>query len=360
MSNATDNLTIFPYGKGGREVVLPVDGAAHLYGGTMVSQLAATKMLCPGSTASSGPCCGVAQHEVDNTDGADAALRCKVVTDGIFLFANSGSDPCAEGTVAIGAVVYMEDDHTISRTNGGAQFAAGYFAGMEPGTGGKVRVLISMRELNPTDLATLATSAGAGLVGILDAGAFTGQTTVEAALAELYQHEKSVQKTHVIPLMSFTDIDGDPLIKFNNGVADGFTLVGSKAFGYRFNDDTTAKILTSVVMPQDYDDTAAVVLHFMAAKVGATATDTPGFVVEAFAQTVGAVYDADADFGGTSSRLTNAASTTVQEVTLSLAAGDVPASPAAFTLTVVPDDLADDDLVLLAVWLEYKGKILTS
>ena len=65
MSNATDNLITLPYGKGGRPVVLPVDGGSHLYAGTLVSQLTATSMLCPGSTASSGAAIGVNVAEVD-------------------------------------------------------------------------------------------------------------------------------------------------------------------------------------------------------------------------------------------------------------------------------------------------------
>ena len=109
----------------------------------MVAQLDGTAMLVPGSTASSGPCIGVASHGQDNADGSDSDLRVIVETDRIFLFANAGGgDACSEATL-LGSVVYMYDDHTIAdNSNSGARQAAGYFAGMEPDSGGKVRVLI--------------------------------------------------------------------------------------------------------------------------------------------------------------------------------------------------------------------------
>ena len=51
MSNTSINLLRRPYGKGGRDIHLPVDGGSHIYEGSLVSQLASTAMLVPGSTA---------------------------------------------------------------------------------------------------------------------------------------------------------------------------------------------------------------------------------------------------------------------------------------------------------------------
>ena len=143
MANSTVNLVIRPVdGRGARQVTLPVDGGSHIFAGTMVSQLTATAMLVPGSTASSGPCIGVAVHEQDASAVADSALRCQVLYDGIFAFANSGTDPVAESSL-FGAVVYMENDHTVAKTDAtGTLKAAGYFVGMEPN--GYVRVYIPL------------------------------------------------------------------------------------------------------------------------------------------------------------------------------------------------------------------------
>ncbi len=142
MSNATQSLPLLPYGQGGRDIILPVDGGSHLYGGTLVSQLTATAMLVPGSTAASGPAVGVATHETDNTSGSDSDKRCIVHTDKIFLFANGlTTDACSEATL-LGAPVYMSDDHTVFDNDaGGTLMRAGYFAGMEDD--GKVRVFVT-------------------------------------------------------------------------------------------------------------------------------------------------------------------------------------------------------------------------
>ncbi len=351
MTNSLLNLAVYPYGQGGREVVLPVDGGSHIYAGTLVSQLSGTGMLVPGSTTSSGSAVGVALQECDNTSGSDGDKRCKVGYGQIFLFANgSNTDACSEATL-MGTPVYMGDDHTVYDNNGSATLkAAGRFLGMEPD--GKVRVYVGM--------ANLADSfADATGVAIADAGTFTAATEVEGAIQEIYQNLFSIQKTVQIPLTSFVDPDGDPLAKFVNGSVDGFSLNSSEGFGLRWNNAGSPTVfLTCVAMPQDYDDTAAVVVHFLASKVGATATDTPAFVVTAFSVSVGSAFTASSDFGGTSSACTDV--TTVQELTLSLASGSVPASPTAFTLTIVPNDLAVDDIILHAVWLEYKGKLLTS
>lgn len=142
MSNATEALVTLPYGHGGRNIHLPVDGGSKVFKGTLVSQLVATGMLVAGSTAASGPAVGVATHDVDNSAGADGALRCEVRTDQIFLFTNGTStDACSEATL-LGAPVYMADDHTVYDNDATATLRrAGYFAGLE--SDGKVRVFVT-------------------------------------------------------------------------------------------------------------------------------------------------------------------------------------------------------------------------
>ena len=58
----------------------------------------------------------------------------------------------------------------------------------------------------------------------------------------------------------------------------------------------------------------------------------------------------------------DATAKTVQEETLTLAAADVQAHPGALTVTLQPKDgtLGTDDVIVLAAWLEYKRKLLTS
>ncbi len=364
MSNATAALVLKPYGKGGRPVTLPV-GVYAIKGGTMVAQLAAGSYLCPGSTASSGPAVGVATHDQDNSAGSAADLRCAVLTDQVFVFANSVGDPCAE-TTAFGAIVYMEDDHTISKTNGGSQFAAGYFFGMEPD--GNVRVYIASYRISPADLTTLATSAGAGDIGILDAGSFTAQTTVEAALAELYQTTESIQSriSLGLPVAALDAVTGAPMLVFANSsnALPGVQVANSKAPAVRWNNHAAPTAIAFCVdMPQDLDDTAVITYHALVSKSGATSGDALSLTVNAYEQTVGALHDADTDFGGTTSAVSGAATAkTVTEVILTLAAADVHAAPSAMSFFVAPTagTLGTDDAFLHAHWLEYKRKVMTS
>jgi len=142
MANTTKNLGVKTVGEGGRSINLPVDGGSHLYRGSLISQLTATGMCVPGSTAASGPAIGVAEHEQDNT-GADAAKRVVIHTDRIFVFANTADagDDFTE-TDMIGSVAYMLDDHTVQNNDeGGTLKPAGLFMGMEEDGG--VRVLVT-------------------------------------------------------------------------------------------------------------------------------------------------------------------------------------------------------------------------
>jgi hypothetical protein len=146
--------------------------------------------------------------------------------------------------------------------------------------------------------------------------------------------------------------------------APGITLANSKAVGLRWNNFATqTAVWLSVAMPQDVDDAAPIVMHILASKSGATVGDATTFTVTAFFQTVGALHDADVDCGGTSSAMTgNATAKTVAELTLTIAAADVPASPASLSFSIKPTDalLGTDDLIIEAIWFEATRKLLTA
>jgi len=94
----------------------------------------------------------------------------------------------------------------------------------------------------------------------------------------------------------------------------------------------------------------------LAAKTGATAGDAVTWLIEAFENLDAALYDADADFGGTSSAMTgDATAKTCQEETLTLANANITGSPGELTLTLQPTDgtLGTDDVIVCGVWLEY-------
>jgi len=217
MSNSTSNLAKFPYGQGGRNVTVPVDGGAHIYDGTMVAQLTATAMLVPGSTAASGHCVGVADHEQDNTSGADSALRCKIVTDRIFLFANaSGGNACSEAT-PLGAAVYMFDDHTIADNSVGDTLKrAGYFMGLEPDSGGKVRVYITPLDMGAA--VDVGEASGASVHGV------RGASTADIA---------SLAAFTVAAVDGLTYVAGERILLKNQTATEenGIYVVGTVAAG---------------------------------------------------------------------------------------------------------------------------------
>ncbi len=204
------------------------------------------------------------------------------------------------------------------------------------------------------------------VVSILtDAGSLITATNVEAALQEIFQHEQSIQKMLNFPIGSFAQQDGTALADWidDAGTTPGWNA-GDESFGIRWNvNGNPDPISCSVPYPRDLDPAADVTMHILCAKVGATVGDATTWLVEAFENIVGALYDADADLGGTSSAMTgDATSKTVQEETLTLALANITGAPGTLTITIQPTDgtLGTDDVILLGVWLEYKGRILTS
>lgn len=160
MANTDKNLIIETVGGPGPFTFdLPVDGGSHIYKGSLVSQLTSTGAVVPYSTASSGPCIGVAQHESNNT-GSDGDTRILVETKRCYAFTNgAGGDAFSEASL-IGALVYGTDDQTVAdNSNSVARKAVGFFMGME--SDGKVRVYVDPCLANIVDmLQTLTDTPG--------------------------------------------------------------------------------------------------------------------------------------------------------------------------------------------------------
>lgn len=174
MAISTLNLALLPHGKGARSIVLPVGAAKHIYAGTMVSQLSSGNGLTAASTAASGHVIGIAAHEQDNSAGALGDLRCEVLTDGIFSFANDSTNAFAE-TTAIGSPCYAVDDHTVgTKSVGDTLVLAGYYMGLEPDSGGKVRVMLMAQDF-------VSNSADAGESNMFEGHAVRGASTANIA-----------------------------------------------------------------------------------------------------------------------------------------------------------------------------------
>lgn len=161
-----------------------------------------------------------------------------------------------------------------------------------------------------------------------------------------------------IPIASAILAAGTPMAAFADNAASnpGITLVDSEGVGIRWNNNgTQTAVWTSFMVPRDCDTSKPATLVFKASKTGTT--DATTFVCTAFNQATGALHDADADFGGTTSAMTAAATAkTVQEVTLTLAAADLGVPGDNVSLSFKPGTLTADDVILFGIELQYRKK----
>jgi hypothetical protein len=101
----------------GRLTSDPVAAATKIFAGSMIA-LDATGYAVPAGTAGAGPARAIAKQEIDNTDGADGALRVEGERT-VGAFGNSAAaDLIARAD--IGATAYVVDDQTVAKTDGGA------------------------------------------------------------------------------------------------------------------------------------------------------------------------------------------------------------------------------------------------
>jgi hypothetical protein len=279
--------------------------------------------------------------------GGAGAINCEIEY-GIFGRTVNGTAPVA------GNVVFVYDNMSVTLdSNSGARGIAGMVTEVRTING----VVIAFVFMGPAVTGLIATAAADEAdIDQLQTDVDAAEVAIDALEANAVTAQAQVQ----IPITSWRLATGAAIPAFSNGVADGFELTDSEALGLRINDDSTTSFATSVAMPQDLDDAAAVVVHLLGFRVGAA--DTSACVtIGAFFQTVAAAHTADTNCGGDSTTFA-AATTVVSEKIVTLALADVPAAPCNLTLTMVVKNttLADDDLVILSTWLEYTRKVLAA
>lgn len=287
-------------------------------------------------------CIGVTMAPADSGD----AVAIKTLNqNGTFLVQ-------ASKTISLGATVYGSNDGKVSDASSGTS----QFVALKAATAASDIIECCV---NPYAGSTAST------ISIADSGGIITGTTVEAALAEIMTGVKTAQYT--IPPAIMLLATGAPMAIFADGASavPGSAIVASKELAVRWNNHATPNaIMASFVMPQDFDDGAAVIAHFVGAivKAGADEADSPTLTVEAYFGTVGADPGADSDCGGTSGEFLTAADAAWQEKTLTIASGDTPAAPCLLTLLIKPTagELGTDDFVLLPPWLEVTRKCLTA
>lgn len=109
--------------QGGIEITYDVAASTTIYEGAFVRIDAGGDIVpCDGSTL--GITLGIALETVDNSNGADADLACKVLVGAAIV-----STVASEVKADIGDEVYCTDDQTLSLTSTTNEFA-GWIAGM--------------------------------------------------------------------------------------------------------------------------------------------------------------------------------------------------------------------------------------
>jgi hypothetical protein len=185
-------------------------------------------------------------------------------------------------------------------------------------------------------------------------------TALEAAVTAIETDLESAADEIVVPLGSLRWNTGAAIAAFADNTTDGFELSGSECLGIRWNNDTAPRITVAgeFHVPSDWDDTAAIALHFEGFRVG-EADAAMVLTVTAFAQEVGDAYTADADAGGDTTAF-NGATTVITDETLDFAAGVLPAGSKVSFTAVADAALDDDDFVLTGIKLVGTRKMRTA
>ena len=346
----------------GVELGIPVVNADIIYGGALTCVNAAGYAV-PGADTAGLIFMGVANARADNSSGAAGAIKVPVRRRGLIKMTLATAITIAN----VGDEVFLVDDESVDLTaNVTNKIFCGIIADYIDTTHAMVDIEPAIKQADvATHIADTAGAHSASAISLADAGTFTTEDEVEAALQEIYQHLLTAKGVINIPMPAITKA-GVALAAFSSEdqISCGY-CVTSKGMGIRWNNHATPgpAVATKVIVPPDADVTANMTLHILAAKVGATVGDAVKFTIEAFNNVVDAAYDADTDFGGDTDAMVGDDTTKhVQHVTRTLALANLAAYPSALELTIKPKDglLGTDDVIMLAAWIEYQKKLLTA
>lgn len=119
MALSQDRNTPF---KDGELVAVPVAASAVIYAGALVVANA-SGFAAPGSVATTLTYLGRAEEAVNNTGGSNGDKTVLVRRKKAFKWKNHGADALVQAD--LGKTVYIVDDETVAKTNGGTTRSAG-------------------------------------------------------------------------------------------------------------------------------------------------------------------------------------------------------------------------------------------
>ena len=199
-------------------------------------------------------------------------------------------------------------------------------------------------------------STTAATVSLADAGDHTAQTTVEAAIAEIYANMFTAQATIPISLGAITQEDGTSLLK-KAGTVAGFAQLADKETVISIPIDATAgeSLGFSVAVPQDLDDSEDIVVHVLVGKDADN--DVLTIDCEVFPCAVGDTANADIQ----DTAATAIAAAAAEELTFTCGADGVLAAPGTLSVVLALGGTNDGDATYIyGVWVEYTRKLLTA
>jgi hypothetical protein len=245
-----------------------------------------------------------------------------------------GVDGSGNSAVAVGDMIFYVDADTPKLS----KKASGYIFGFALET-------VNSGSTATIQVAKVAGGAWTGTVSTSDlaTGAVTAAklaTTLKTGFVSLPLTSWRLIATNDIAAKNAADggtisLDTDPTLKRVNGATD-------KQLRLAWAATSVIEITNSFVYPPDLDDTAAVEVHILAAM--SNTNDTPTVAVGYF-EGVG-----DTNAGGNTAAITG---TTVAEYTVSIAHGDVGATPKAASISLTPAAHGTDALYIYGVWVEF-------
>lgn len=271
--------------------------------------------------------------EYDVADGDPVAVR---------LRNYPGTHECvAAGAIAAGAVVYGAAAGGIDDAAAGSAIGVALAAGES----GEIVEFV--------DFSVISTTAAT--VSVADSGGFTDAATVEAALAEIYRHLLSTQKTISVPLGAITMEDGTILTTQASTVTGIAQLSNAEqVIEIPINCSSGEALGFSVPVPQDIDDSANITVHVLAGKGGALDSLT----LDCEVYPVAAGDGANADIQDTAAQAITEA---ISELVFTCGADGVLAAPGALTVILTLGGTNDGDAVYIyGVWIEFTAKALTA
>lgn len=347
----------------GNLLSFPTKIASAIYRGTMQNVNAGGFLLQAGDTSGEF-FAGISEESVTVAKSvANGTVKCRVRRRGIFkmTLATAAAAPSLQGDL-----VYVDTAHSSSVqelvdlagnvTNHvlvGQIVKHGTDAEAIAGTSSTEVWVDILGVANTAYSATFVTAAvlaaytagnGAQKLGVENSTGFGSSQTVQDAF------EAVVANGHLeFPLGSFTELDATGLLQRSSAVA-GYAVSNSKELGILYPDDEgTLALIGTRVMPQDYDESADITVHFLVAKSGVNNSVT--FDLTAYMVGVGDVNNDDCNDTGL---ITLASATdTPEEIVFTLGSSGLIAAPCTLNLIIDVVTGGTDEIMIFGCWIEY-------